>query len=97
MARQHRTQAQWQQIIDDWQQSGLSGHEFCQREGINSKSFYRAKSRFTDAKQTPRFIQANPACIPSAEVTVILPGCRLQCSSLVSADWLAQVIRSLSG
>lgn len=96
MARQRRTPAQWQQIIARWQQSGLSGSEFCQREGINSKSFYRAKSRFTGANVASQFIQAQPVTAPCGEITVILPGCRIACSSSVSAGWLAEVVRRLS-
>ena len=38
MATRHRTTEQWQAIINDYQASGLSGVEFCRREGIHPKT-----------------------------------------------------------
>ena len=96
MNRQRRTREQWQIIIDRFLRSGLNGSAFCQREGINSKSFYRAKSKLTGSQPTARFIQAKSVSAAAAEVTVQLPGCRIQCSSLVSAEWLARLIKSLN-
>ena len=91
MANRRRTPEQWRAIIDNFTASGLTGVEFCHREGIHPKSFYRAKS--THASKP--FIQATPRTVSSAEIVLVLPTCKIQCSSQVSPQWLAQLVNTL--
>ena len=41
--REHRSNAEWQDIIERQEQSGLTGVAFCLQEGIYAKSFYRQR------------------------------------------------------
>ena len=95
MASRRRTPKQWQAIINDFQASGLSGVEFCHREGINTKSFYRAKSAYSSRPSFKSFIQATPQAAVSVEVVLVLPNCKIQCSSHVSPQWIAQLVNTL--
>ena len=96
MATRRRTPEQWQAIINDYQTSGLSGVDFCRREGIHPKSFYRAKSVYISNTSPKPFIQAAPQAASSTEIVLVLPNCKIQCSSQVSPQWLAQLINTLS-
>lgn len=42
-----RSQAQWQAIIDEFQQSGLSGTKFCSKNTIPYASFSKWRQRLT--------------------------------------------------
>ena len=95
MATPRRTAEQWQAIIKRFQTSGLNGIDFCRREGIHPKSFYRAKSTYSSMPSPKPFIQATPRAASSAEVVLVLPNCRIQCSSQVSPQWLAQLVNTL--
>lgn len=96
MPRQRRTPAQWQSIIEVYENSGLSGSAFCQREGINPKSFYRAKARAGDLDKPNRFIQARATPLPQGEITIELPVGRITCSSAVPPQWVAGLLKALS-
>jgi transposase-like protein len=57
-----RTQAQWQTIIEQQQQSGLTIQQFCTEHTISQASFYKWRNRLVepqpakDAKQPSSFI-----------------------------------------
>jgi hypothetical protein len=40
-----RTTAEWEQVCDKWQQSGLSQREFCRNDGVNISSFNKWLNR----------------------------------------------------
>lgn len=96
MASRRRTQDQWQAVIHDFQASELSGVEYCRREGINTKSFYRAKSAYSSKPSSKSFIQARPRVVSSAEIVLVLENCKIQCSSDVSPQWIAELVNTLS-
>lgn len=63
MAHQsRRTPAQWQALIDQWQQSGQPGTRFCKDNGIGYASFCKWRKRLSneqvqiDHNTAPRFI-----------------------------------------
>ncbi|PWQ92617.1 IS66 family insertion sequence element accessory protein TnpA, partial [Leucothrix pacifica] len=62
MAR--RTQAQWQSLIQQFEQSGLSQVAFCQQHELNPTYFSlrRSKLRAMKTKTMPasRFVEASP-------------------------------------
>ena len=41
--REHRSNSEWQNIIERQEQSGLTGVAFCLQEGIYAKTFYRQR------------------------------------------------------
>ncbi|MEZ5489599.1 MAG: IS66 family insertion sequence element accessory protein TnpB [Gammaproteobacteria bacterium] len=63
MAHQsRRTPAQWQAIIEQWQQSGQTGTHFCKDNTIGYASFCKWRKRLSDEQVqispniTPQFI-----------------------------------------
>ncbi len=40
MATKRRTREQWQQLIQDWQASGMSIASFCSRQDLTESNFY---------------------------------------------------------
>lgn len=43
--RKHRTPKQWQALVDQQRNSGLSAHQFCQQESIGYASFCNWRKR----------------------------------------------------
>ena len=41
--RKHRSQAQWQNLIQQQIDSGLNAAEFCRQQGLSSKTFYKRR------------------------------------------------------
>lgn len=45
-----RSSTQWQQIVDDQAQSGLSAPQYCQKHHVSYASFCQWRQRFSQAK-----------------------------------------------
>ena len=45
MAKPRRNATQWQALINEWQQSGLTIAEFCKAEGLHQSGFYAWKKK----------------------------------------------------
>ncbi len=60
--RKHRTPQQWQSIVDQYLESGLSGKRFCTDRGIGYASFCKWRQRLAEHSDadsenaTPAFI-----------------------------------------
>jgi len=46
--RKHRTPEQWQALVDQQRDSGLSAPQFCKQEGIGYASFCNWRKRLSD-------------------------------------------------
>jgi hypothetical protein len=51
--RRRRSQAEWQQLLDEQKSSGLSQEEFCIQRSISQKRFTHWKRRLQKAKSSP--------------------------------------------
>ena len=101
--RDRRSNAEWQDIIERQEQSGLTGVAFCLQEGIYAKTFYRQRKllrRKGLVAETNRFIQVRPKPV---QAMPIQPGIvlqyrdsRLQMPAGTEPLWLAQLMKSLS-
>lgn len=47
-----RSQEEWQALISQWQQSGLSAANFCKQYHLGSASFYKWRQRFENANNS---------------------------------------------
>ena len=102
--RQRRTGAEWQQLIEQQQHSGLSASVFCQQHGLSSKTFYKHRRALrkvtTEAGATARFIKIQPSSTPVAATakTAVLHyhDSQLHVAAGVDARWLAQLMQALS-
>ena len=96
-----RSRSEWQKLIAQQQQSGLSVKGFCHQNGLNSKSFYRYRKQLNgpDAESGSAFIKVERS---SKSVTVAASNrvelhyrdCRLQLLGC-SPSWLAALLKGL--
>ena len=101
--REHRSDVEWQSIIERQEQSGLTGVAFCLQEGIYAKTFYRQRKllrRKGLVAKPSQFIQVQPKPVPAM---LIQPGVvmqyresRLQMPTGTEPLWLAQLMKALS-
>jgi hypothetical protein len=101
--QEHRSNAQWQDIIERQKQSGLTGVAFCLQEGIYAKTFYRQRKilrRKGLVAENKQFIQIQPKPVQAMPIqpTVVLQyrDSRLQMSAGAEPLWLAQLMKALS-
>ena len=75
--RDRRSDAEWQDIIERQEQSGLTGVAFCLQEGIYAKTFYRQRKllrRKGLVAETKQFIQVQPKPVQGiAKLTFLNP------------------------
>ena len=101
--RAHRSNAEWQDIIERQEQSGLTGVAFCLQEGIYAKTFYRQRKLLRRkglvAKSSP-FIQVQPKPVSTIPIQpgIVLQyrDSRLQMPAGAEPLWLAQLMKALS-
>ena len=102
--RRRRSDAEWQQLIEQQQRRGLSAHAFCQQHGLTSKTFYQRRQALRQQKavtdSTERFIKVQPTSTPAAgaATTAVLHyhDSKLHVPASVDAQWLAQLMQALS-
>ena len=101
--RDRRSDAEWQDIIERQEQSGLTGVAFCLQEGIYAKTFYRQRKllrRKGLVSETKQFIQVQPKPVQATPIQsgVVLQyrDCRLQMPAGTEPLWLAQLMKALS-
>ena len=98
----------WRQHIESWQSSGLSQAEYCSQQGINVRTF---AARLCDYRKRPvtesaallvpvQIAPTEPASVAAPTAAAIVfthaHGHRLELSSSVSADWVAELLRCLA-
>jgi transposase-like protein len=55
-----RSQEEWQALISQWQQSGLSAANFCKQHHLSSASFYKWRQRFEGSDNPDNKTLATP-------------------------------------
>ena len=100
--REHRSNAEWQDIIERQEQSGLTGVAFCLQEGIYAKTFYRQRKllrRKGLVAETKQFIQVQPKSVQPMPIqpAMVLQyrDSRLQIPARTEPLWLAQLMKAL--
>ena len=101
--RDRRSNAEWQDIIERQEQSGLTGVAFCLQEGIYAKTFYRQRKMLRRkglVSETNQFIQVQPKPVPTMPIQPVLvlhyQESRLQMPAGAEPLWLAQLMKALS-
>jgi hypothetical protein len=99
----HRSNAEWQDIIERQEQSGLTGVAFCLQEDIYAKTFYRQRKllrRKGLVAKPGSFIQFQPKPVPAmpTQPGIVLQyrDSRLQMPAGAEPLWLAQLMKALS-
>ncbi len=101
--RDRRSDAEWQEIIERQEQSGLTGVAFCLQEGIYAKTFYRQRKMLRRKGllvETKQFIQVQPKSAQPMpiQLSMVLEyrDSRLQMPAGAEPLWLAQLMKALS-
>jgi len=101
--QKHRSDAEWQDIIERQEQSGLTGVAFCLQEGIYAKTFYRQRKllrRKGLVVETKQFIQVQAKPVPAMPIQPVMvlqyQDSRLQMPAGTEPLWLAQLMKALS-
>lgn len=92
---QRRTPADWQQLIDDHKQSGLSAVAFCKERNINPKYFSLRKCA-AEQSPLPAFAVAQVTPRPPSSINLTWQGAEIKLPASVSPQWVAQLCRELS-
>jgi hypothetical protein len=98
--------ARWQQLLQRFDQSGLSIPDFCAQDGLSVRSFYAWRRRLSGRPPTapqprpaPHFlpVQVLPAAAP-ASIELVLPGGTvLRLSPGCDLAFVRSVVESLGG
>ena len=101
-----RTQDQWQQLIDEQMQSGMSAAEFCRKRRLNAKYFSLRKSKSATRQNSTElpsgFIRVNTTNEPNSSpyetalVQVYHGQTRLTFPAQCPAAWVADFVKALS-
>jgi len=100
--RKRRSNEEWQQLIEQQAQSGLSGLAFCQQHGLLAKTFYRQRKLLRRNGLVPvgqTFIKVQPE--PTQSVTnrsgavLHYRESRLAVPSGTDPLWLSQLMNAL--
>ena len=101
--REHRSNAEWQDIVKRQKHSGLTGVAFCLQEGIYAKTFYRQRKMLRRKgllAETKQFIQVQPKSVQPMPIqpSMVLQyrDSRLQMPAGAEPLWLAQLMKALS-
>ena len=62
-------EAAWRRRVQEWRESGLSGADYCRREGLARKTFYRWRKHFANEAWLPVEIEHVNA---AGEVRIVL-------------------------
>ena len=99
-----RSPAEWQTIIQQQHDSGLSVIEFCQQQNLCSKTLYKHRRDLQSSKKmdlsNKAFIKIkNTSKSPTPTNTPCVlhyQDCRLHIHSTTDVNWVAQIIKALS-
>lgn len=91
-----RTKAQWQALIEEHAQSGLTAVEFCRQRGINDKYFSLRKQSLLKAESTTKGFSV-ARITASANIIEIKTGyARISLPASQPAAWLADFVKALA-
>jgi len=100
--RKHRSEAEWQALVAEQFESGLSGLDFCREHGLYAKTFYRHRKALRKKGLIPAdspFVQVKPKPvqrIPMQSGSVLqYQGSRLHLPADADPIWLATLIKAL--
>lgn len=106
-----RTQQEWQHIVQEFYNGGLSSSEFCRLNNINAKTFANIRHKFRNSversKETP-FIEVTKTTVverpnPMLRSSTTQPSLRLEVGDgllhiplSVTPAWIADLLREVS-
>ena len=110
MSRTYRTKEQarmyWQDVFNQWKQSGLSVPQFCRQHQIHDSGFYTWRKRLSGARHKattdagkatkPPFVQIDMHTNTQSQLTLqLISGNTLHIANQVNTDTLTKVVHAL--
>lgn len=91
----------WSELIENFEASGLSQTEFCQRHDINPKYFSQKRAAFkAKVSVAPSFIAVDVAAVapssPEAQITLKVGRCTVQCPATLPLSSVADLVKQLA-
>ncbi|WP_404400560.1 adhesin biosynthesis transcription regulatory family protein [Idiomarina seosinensis] len=101
MSRAYRSKAQWQALIEEYKQSGLSQKDFCERRNISPAYFSQRRMALQREviQSNNGFAQAVPAeseTTVNTAMQVRVGDAQLVLPMSVSPRWVAELVKALS-
>ena len=104
ITRKRRSDAEWQSLIAQQQESGLSAFVFCKQQSLSCKTFYKRRQKLqqkaTPAAKPDRFIKIKPnsgsAKLSVSTAVLNHQNSRLQLGPGTDALWLAKLMKALA-
>ena len=102
--RINRTDGEWEELVKEYNASGLSQGVFCEQRGVNFHSFrrrYRRSPQFAGKRRKPlqkAFTELTPPLSPATEGLVVWLGetVRIECPSGMRLEAVAALARGLA-
>ena len=91
-----RTQAQWQALIKEHAQSGLTAVEFCRQRGINDKYFSLRKQSLLKAKPKSEGFAVARITASMSTIEVKMGHATISLPASQPAAWLADFVKALA-
>ena len=98
MSRAYRSKAQWQALINEFEQSGLSRKAFCEAQGINPDYFSQRRRQLQQETESTGFarVAAESSPASTAAMQVRVGDAQLVLPMSVSPRWVAELVKALS-
>ncbi len=101
--RKHRSKAEWRELVEQQEHSGLNGVAFCEQLGLSRKTFYRHRKSMEQKVSdlaAGQFIKVYPGPNQSMPVQAVVVlhyrDNRLQLPVGVDPVWLAELVKALA-
>lgn len=99
-----RTDGEWEELIKEFNASGLTQGVFCEQRGVNFHSFrrrYRRSPRFSGKRRKPSqkaFCELTTPLLPPSDGLVVWLGerVRIECPSGMHLEAVARLARGLA-
>ncbi|WP_338853086.1 IS66 family insertion sequence element accessory protein TnpB [Alteromonas macleodii] len=89
-----RTLADWNTIVEQQQQSGLSIVAFCKQQKLNTKSFYRSRRLIRDQDLPNKFLSVALTSVSEHKIVLELDNAKLYISLTCEPVWVAQLLKT---
>ena len=89
-----RTIKKWKKIIENYEDSGLTVVDYCEKTGVNRNTFQHRLKDFKNMESTIREVNIVDEPIRSSSVEVIINGIKIGIDSTVDESFLKRIIKA---
>lgn len=89
-----RSTAQWQDLFEAYEQSGLSAAAFCRERSLPAP-YFRTKYRKSKHSNDTSPFSAVRVTSPAAQISLLVDNVQIRCDDPVPTQWLAGLVQQL--